>query len=185
MPMPQPREWRYLRARQEFLCPCSVGHYPCWVDPNVHGECPLACCSDPDFPGREPRPGDLALCGHGTLGLVTSTGRKPVSYPDGQEAEAWCGVHLTCVKSDIGSPWSSRSPCVLAPSIWDLLALKRRGRALSMPHLHLKPYLVDGWPTNLQYVEPSRVARFLEWLNPYNLQHLLDQRAEEHWRAAA
>lgn len=56
------------------------------------------------------RKGSLALCGLGTLGLITSEGPHLVKYPNGGEGMAWIGIHLTDAIAPVGSPWSSRNP---------------------------------------------------------------------------
>lgn len=61
-----------------------------------------------------PRKGALAICGIGTLGLITSTEPQAVTYPDGSKGIAWTGIHLTEKITAIGSPWSSRNPRVVA-----------------------------------------------------------------------
>jgi len=57
--------------------------------------------------------GSLAICGAGTLGLITSDSQKEVTYPGGNKGTAWTGIHLTDKIAPIGSPWSSRSPVVV------------------------------------------------------------------------
>ena len=71
----------------------------------------------------------------------------------------------------------AREPCVLAMTIWEYVTIRRNGKALSMPHLHLDKYRVDGWPAQLRYVEPSKVRKFMEWFQ--ETQHTLrDRRAD-------
>lgn len=65
---------------------------------------------------REPKPGDIALCGIQALGLVTSDGRETVEYEDGETAEAYTGIHLESrPKKGIerGDRWSSREPYIV------------------------------------------------------------------------
>lgn len=57
--------------------------------------------------------GKLALCGKGTLGLITHAEPQPVSYGDGSKGKAFVGIHLTDKIAPIGSPWSSRNPNVV------------------------------------------------------------------------
>lgn len=160
--MPQP-DYLYSNVRMEFICPCGTGHYTPWAGTDVHGCCPNRCCSSASWPGRQPRPGDLALCGHGTLGLVTASAREVVTYPDGHRAEAWVGVHLTSAEQPVLSAWYSRAHVVLEHDIWSLLALKKKGRALAMPHLHLKT--IGGWPNQLRYVNPDERKKIMDWLS--------------------
>lgn len=67
--------------------------------------------------------GTLALCGLGTLGLITSDSPEMIKYPDGNEGMAWLGIHLTDAIAPVGSPWSSRDPVEII-HVSDLLALK-------------------------------------------------------------
>ena len=113
--------WRihYRRDRLifEFLDPeDGVGHPPVWGPDPVHGCNGL--CSREDFPGREPRPGDLALCGKMSLGLILAAGRQDIHYPDDPETSvmAWAGIHLDLHNSMAvppGRPWSSRNPMIV------------------------------------------------------------------------
>ncbi len=48
----------------------------------------------------------LARCSQGHLGLVT--GQKQIRYPDGSEALAYTGWHLSLRL--LGRRWSSRNP---------------------------------------------------------------------------
>lgn len=129
----------------EFLCEHGVGHAPYWSHDGIHG-CD-GCCGRPDFPGRRPATGDLALCGHGWLGLITSDQLQPVTYPDGNKAMAWVGLHLIprapegclapLISLDRGL-WSSRSPIIIG-NIQELT------ENLDF-HLLLESRLVEGWP---------------------------------------
>ena len=112
-------KWEYIDGRREFICPCGVGHYAVWAPTGVHGCCPKQCCASGQFPGRKPQVGDLALCGAGTLGLITKADKVEVSYTDGNKALAWVGLHLTPVSGAVGAPWSSRNPCIVG-SIMEL-----------------------------------------------------------------
>lgn len=103
--------WFWDRARSEFIR-SGVGHPPVWVPNGIHG-CDGGC-QDPSFPGRLPRAGDIALCGWGFVGVLTSDHRQPVTYPDGNKASAWVGVHLAAGKE--GRAWSSRNPVILGNS---------------------------------------------------------------------
>ena len=93
-------------GRIEFICSCGVGHYPYWYRNSIHGCC--GCCKKDSFPGRKPKRGDLAICGSGTLGIISSSRRKTIIYPDGNKAKAWYGV-----TTQTGKPWSSRNPIIL------------------------------------------------------------------------
>ena len=53
--------------------------------------------------------GKYALCSEGHIGLITR--REEITYPDGETALAWCGVHVSGELT--GQPWSSRNPVVL------------------------------------------------------------------------
>jgi hypothetical protein len=58
--------------------------------------------------------GSLAICGIGTLGLITSHGKQSIEYPDLTEGFAHTGIHLTDTdECSIGDPWSSRNPTVV------------------------------------------------------------------------
>lgn len=48
--------------------------------------------------------GDIAICGEGSLGLVTNVAEDNICY----------GIHLTDVISKIGSPWQSQQPTVVS-----------------------------------------------------------------------
>jgi hypothetical protein len=54
---------------------------------------------------REIKAGDVCRCSIGKLGMVTRNGRQHITYPDGNEGEAYVGICLTD-----GEPWCSRSP---------------------------------------------------------------------------
>ena len=62
---------------------------------------------------NEPKRGDIAYCGKGFLGLITSDTKKEVTYFDGSKAMAWTGIHLTNNPS-IGSPWSAKNPEIVS-----------------------------------------------------------------------
>lgn len=108
-------EWRWLEGRSEFVHD-GVGHPPIWAENQIHG-CEGGCQRD-DFPGRQPRAGDIALCGIGMVGVILHDERRGVTYPNGATAVAWVGVHLSPGKQ--GQPWSSRNPCVIG-RVGDLL----------------------------------------------------------------
>jgi len=148
--------WTWIEYRTEFLCPCGVGHGPYWRG-TVHGCCPSKCCKQPDFPGRRPRVGDLALDWSGALAVVTKIEEKHCT-----------GLHLTTVTHPILSPWESTRTCVLPITMAEFILLKRNRKALSMPHLHLLPYLVEAWPKKLQYVEPSEVKKIAAWYSTWS-----------------
>jgi hypothetical protein len=59
------------------------------------------------------RAGDVAICGLGTVGLITQDGLQEVTYRDNTKGEAYVGIHLTNKIAPIGSPWSSRTPVAL------------------------------------------------------------------------
>lgn len=134
----------------EFKCEHGIGHAPYWSHDRVHG-CD-GCCSREDFPGRQPQTGDLAICGEGWLGLITSDQLQPVVYPDGNKTMAWVGIHLIPKGSDGELPpgamaplvaldlglWSSRNP-VIVGTIHEFVA------NLDF-HLLLEERLVEGWP---------------------------------------
>ena len=56
--------------------------------------------------------GTLAICSRGILGLITSDGVKEITYPDGTKGMAYTGIKLS--GPDIGEPWLSRTPNVVA-----------------------------------------------------------------------
>lgn len=57
--------------------------------------------------------GTIALCGIGTIGLITEDQPKEINYPDGNTGLAYVGIHLTDKVTEIGAPWSSRKPIIL------------------------------------------------------------------------
>ncbi len=61
----------------------------------------------------EPKRGALAVCGIGTLGLITRDGMHPVEYSDGSQGVAYTGIHLTDKVCPQFSLWSSKHPIVL------------------------------------------------------------------------
>ena len=61
----------------------------------------------------EPKRGDIAICGIGTLGLITENGLKPLIYSNGNRGMAYLGVHLTDRVAPVGSQWSSRTPIIV------------------------------------------------------------------------
>lgn len=63
---------------------------------------------------QQPKAGAFALCSKGSLGLITSKQPEKVSYADKTVGFAWTGIHLTDRIAPLGSPWSSRSPIILA-----------------------------------------------------------------------
>ncbi len=56
--------------------------------------------------------GTIAICSRGILGLITSDGVEEVTYPDGTKGMAFTGIKLS--GPDVGKPWSSRQPKVVA-----------------------------------------------------------------------
>jgi hypothetical protein len=66
-----------------------------------------------DYKPLQPHKGSLAVCGIGTLGLITVDTPSEVTYQDGNKGLAWTGIHLTNKITEVGSPWSSRNPLVL------------------------------------------------------------------------
>lgn len=102
------RRWTWDFFRAEFIRD-GVGHPPCWAANGIHG-CDGGC-SDPSFPGRRPKAGDIALCGAGFVGVIISDKQHDVVYPDGNISYAWVGVHLGPNKE--GRPWSSRNPAII------------------------------------------------------------------------
>ncbi len=56
--------------------------------------------------------GTIAICSRGILGLITSDGVEEVTYPDGTKGQAYTGIKLS--GPDVGEPWSSRTPKVVA-----------------------------------------------------------------------
>lgn len=64
----------------------------------------------------EPQKGAIAICGAGSLGLITADEKQLVTYDDGSEAMAWTGIHLTgkLENAEPGDDWSSRGPDVIA-----------------------------------------------------------------------
>jgi hypothetical protein len=57
--------------------------------------------------------GMVAICGAGTYGLITEEEPKEITYPDGNKAVVYVGIHLTDKKEPVGSPWCSRNPKVV------------------------------------------------------------------------
>ena len=57
--------------------------------------------------------GDIAICGIGCLGLITSDSPQSVIYKDGNRGMAYIGIHLTGKVVPVGSEWSSRNPVVI------------------------------------------------------------------------
>ena len=56
--------------------------------------------------------GTIAICSRGILGLITSDGVEEVTYPDGTKGMAFTGIKLS--GPDVGQPWCSRQPKVVA-----------------------------------------------------------------------
>lgn len=96
--------------------------------------------------------GDLLVSGAGHLGVVTEKSKS----------EQHTGVLLNG-PDQILSPWTGSWSCVLSVSLWDLVYMKKKGRALAMMHLHLKPYLIPGWQAQLVYLGPLQVGTILHW----------------------
>lgn len=71
-----------------------------------------------------PRKGAIAICGKGSIGIITEDEPKEVIYPDGNKAMAWVGFHLTDKIAPIGSPWSSRNP-----KVWFYISYDKDGTA--------------------------------------------------------
>lgn len=55
--------------------------------------------------------GTIAVCSQGYVGLITHDYKQTVYYPDGSQGYAYVGIHLT---GNIGKPWSSKNPKVMA-----------------------------------------------------------------------
>jgi hypothetical protein len=53
-----------------------------------------------------PEKGDIAICQHGHIGLVTEVAYKPDRK--GTIRKLWTGIHLDA--DDIGARWESRAP---------------------------------------------------------------------------
>lgn len=95
-----------------------------------------SCCRRPDFPGREPQSGDIALCGVGILGIVSSAKKRKVTYPDGNNSVAWTGHKYG------GGEWSSRNPCIIGKvSDWDIA-----GETFARFVERLLERTPEGWP---------------------------------------
>ena len=64
----------------------------------------------------EPQKNAIAVCGAGSLGLITTDEKERVMYDDGTGAMAWTGIHLTdkLEHAEPGDDWSSRNPVVVA-----------------------------------------------------------------------
>lgn len=78
----------------------------------------------------KPKKGVVAICGAGSLGLITSNEKERVIYDDGTGAMAWTGIHLTgkLEHAEPGDDWSSRSPEVIGDAgdlVQDYLELVR------------------------------------------------------------
>lgn len=86
-----------------------------------------------------PRKGEIAVCSHGYLGLITCDEPSRESATAGNVgAEIWTGIHLTTKNGKvIGAPWQSRNPRVIGNSYgllsvfekakkWDDLQAERR-----------------------------------------------------------
>jgi hypothetical protein len=80
---------------------------------------------DKDMASLKPGKGMLAVCSLGSLGLITDSLKKEITYPDGTKGEAWVGVHVTDKVAEIGSPWSSRNPTVVCrfDDLYDIEAM--------------------------------------------------------------
>jgi hypothetical protein len=61
----------------------------------------------------KPEKGSIAICGIGTLGLITEDSPLEIEYPDGNKGVAYVGIHLTDKVCPIGSRWSSKNPLVI------------------------------------------------------------------------
>jgi len=61
----------------------------------------------------EPKKGSIAICGIGTLGVITKDGLQDVEYSDGNKGKAYVGIHLTEKVTQAGKGWSSRNPIVI------------------------------------------------------------------------
>lgn len=118
--MSHPRTpWAYDRYHNnEFNDGTGAACPPVWAKDRVHG-C-TGNCSKPDFPGRAPKVGDIALCGHGQPGVILHADKQEVTYPDGNRAQAWVGVHISSLGLIAGRPWSSRNPVIIG-TVGDLL----------------------------------------------------------------
>ena len=55
----------------------------------------------------------IAICGIGTIGLITEDYPQKITYPDGNQSMAYIGMHLTNKICPVGSPWASRKPIVI------------------------------------------------------------------------
>lgn len=102
-------EWIFSALRREFIID-GCGHPACWSGTYDRHGCDGGC-SRPDFPGRSPEPGDIALCGAGHVGVILHSEPQLVTYADGNQATAWIGVHVGF--GTVGKPWSSRNPCII------------------------------------------------------------------------
>lgn len=142
--------WTYLSDRCEFLCQCGVGHYPVWTAESRHGCCEKHCCMSYDFPGRSPRKGDIALCGRGLLGIITSADQIRVDYPGGDEAMAWHGFHLSNARAGVGHQWSSRNPCILG----------------NVAQFASSPANNIDWAETLYTLARSQIVKNWEWTQP-------------------
>ena len=76
--------------------------------------------------------GAIAYCSNNKLGLITSTTKVEVTYPDDTTDEAWTGIHLT---GKMGTPWSSRNPLVVGKIDKDTNTIRIRfqGKPVYMP----------------------------------------------------
>lgn len=102
--------WLYTPHHNNEFVFAGVGHPPVWAKNTIHG-CDGGC-KRPDFPGRQPQEGDLALCGAGHLGIISKNHKVKVTYPDGNESWAWVGTKVWPL-TECGERWSSRNPCII------------------------------------------------------------------------
>ncbi len=120
--------WTYAPrtdGRVEFQCDHGTGHTPCWSPVSCIAAGCDGCCRRDDFPGRQPRVGDLAICGDGKLGLITHAGQQQVESTGGSIGQAWIGISM----AGDGQGWASRNP-VIVGNLYDIIKERK----------------VEGWP---------------------------------------
>lgn len=69
---------------------------------------------------KQIKKGDIALCGIGTIGLITDDEPKEITFNDGNTVKTYVGIHLTNKVCKIGDRWTSRNPVVIG-NIYDLV----------------------------------------------------------------
>lgn len=61
---------------------------------------------------RQPRPGDIAICSLGHIGIVGDGHPRNIRYSNGKKGKAFVGKAIF-PPHRFGKPWSSRKPTIL------------------------------------------------------------------------